>query len=275
MKRIRLGVAGLLIAAAHLSGQSDPAQKSFEVASVKRLAQPSDSTHTGGGPGTADPGRWVRSNVTLASLLVEAFQIQGNAISGPAWLKSERYEIIAKVPAGANRDDVPLMLQRLIVERFGLKFHRDAKEAQGYALVTGRSGAKLKASGGSPEPIAGRDGFESLPEGVAPGRIQVDSVGSVRRFAAGAMPMAQFADYLAAQTGTPVTDLTKLPGKYDVVLYYIKPQPIPANSAGTEPDNRFDLLTALREQLGLELQTRKVGVEMLVIDHIEQTPSAN
>ena len=276
--RIMPGIAmGALLSAAAVQfyGQSDPASKSFEVASVKRLLQPSPSVSTGGGPGTADPGRWWRSNVTLASLLVEAFHIQGHSIAGPDWLRSTRYEIVARVPAGANRDDVPLMLQRLITERFGLTFHREQKEMPAYALVTGRNGPKLRPSTDSPVSITGRDGFPDLSDGVAPGVIKVDSVGSVRRLAAGAMSMAQFADYLAGQSDLPIIDLTELRGKYDIVLYYSRPVPISANPTAIPADNGLDLPAALREQLGLELQTRKTRVDVLVIDHIEQTPSPN
>src|SRR5882724_9981916 len=160
----------ILIAALQLYGQSDQASKSFEVASIRLLPEPSRGVNTG-----SDPGRWWRTNVTMASLLVEAFHIQGHAIAGPDWLRAARYEISAKLPAGVNREDVPLMVQRLITERFGLRFHREQREMPGYALVTGRNGPKLKSSSGSPAPIPGREGFGDLPEGVGPGGIQVDS----------------------------------------------------------------------------------------------------
>ena len=79
---------------------------SFDAASVKLLPPPiSYSVHSGGGPGTSDPGRVTRSNVTLGSILVEAFRMPGNLITGmPGWMPSERYEIIAVVPHGAARD---------------------------------------------------------------------------------------------------------------------------------------------------------------------------
>jgi uncharacterized protein (TIGR03435 family) len=274
MRTVFLLLAALPLAT-QLFGQPDLASKSFEVASVKRLLEPSASRSSGGGPGTSDPGRWWRSNVTLASLLTEAFHIQAYAIVGPDWLVSTRYEIAAKVPIGANRDDIPLMLQKLIAEPFGMTFHREQKEVPGYALVIGRNGPRLKSSSDSPARIPGRDGFPDFPEGVAPGVIQVDSAGSVHRLAAGAMSTAQLADYLAAQTGTPVNDLSELRGKYDIILYFSKPLPISANPSATLADDRIDLLAALREQLGLELQRRKVRADLFVIDHIEQTPSAN
>lgn len=289
-KKLVLAVAGALtltapvgvgiVNAPAVQAQSASAKesKSFEVASVRRLLEPSESTSTGGGPGTSDPGRFWRFNVTMASLLVQAFQIQGHAIVGPDWLSSRsgpRYELTATVPAGATRDEVPLMLQNLLIERFGLKFHREQREVSGYALVVGKSGLKLKSSSGTPAPISGRDGFPDVPEGIAPGRISVDSVGTVRRLSAGAMSMAQFADYLDNQTDGPVVDVTEVPGRYDIVFYFSKPLPITVDPAAAPTDNRFDLLSALREQLGLELQRRKVRADLLIIDHIEQTPLPN
>jgi uncharacterized protein (TIGR03435 family) len=279
--RIWRGVAlsALMLAGGtELYAQSGQGSKSFEVASVKRLPQPSASVRTGGGPGTSDPGRWWRSNVTLASLLVEAFRIEGHAIIGPDWLRSSaqpRYEIVAKVPAGANRDDIPLMLQKLIIERFGLRFHREQKEMPGYALVTGRNGPKLNPSTSNPASVPHRDGYPDFPQGVAPGVIQVDSVGYVHRFLAGAMSMAQFADYLAGQSDLPIIDRTELREKYDIVLYYSKPVPLSANPEAAAAENALDLPSALREQLGLELRPQKARVEALIIDHIDQTPSPN
>ncbi len=274
--RVLRGIAAstCVLIAAGLYGQSDLQLKSFEVASVKRFTQPSPSVSRGGGPGTPDPGRWLRSNVSLMSLLVEAFQIQGYALIGPDWLRSERYEIVATVPAGTKRDDIPAMVQRLIVERFGLKFHREEREVAGYGLVVGKNGPKLKPSTGMLSPIPARNGFASRPEGIAPGVIDVESAGSVRRLSAGAMSMAQLADYLSAQIDSPVIDATELRDKYDVVLYFSKPLPVSASPQGSA-ENAFDLPAALREQLGLELRARKVRANLLVIDHIDPTPTAN
>jgi uncharacterized protein (TIGR03435 family) len=92
---------------------------------------------------------------------------------------------------------------------------------------------------------------------------------------AGAMSMAQFADYLAGQTDLPVVDLTELRGKYELVLYYSRQPPTSTNPSEIPVDNGLDLPSALHEQLGLELQKRKTRVDLLVVDHIEQTPSLN
>jgi len=169
----RTSVSTVVLAVA-ACGQSVQLAPTFEVASVKLLPPPiSGSVMTGGGPGTSDPIRLTRSNVTLASILVEAFQIQGRLITGPDWLTSARYEIIAVVPSGSTRDDVPRMLQGLLAQRFGLTFHRERKDAPGFALVVGKNGPKLKLSGTDPVPIPSRDGFPNLPDGIAPGVIKI------------------------------------------------------------------------------------------------------
>ena len=254
---------------------SEQAAKSFEVASVKQLLEPSERVSTGGGPGTTDPGRWWRSNVTLASILVQAFHVQGHTLVGPDWLTSTRYAIEARVPPGATREDVRMMVQTLLAERFGLKFHRERRVMPVWALVVAKGGPKLKASAASPASIPGRGGFPELPEGVAPGVMKIDSAGFVHRVAAGAMPMSWLADYLAGQSDLPVVDLTELPGTYDIVLYYTRQPAGSTHSPVVASENDLDLRSALREQLGLELRAQKAPLDVLVIDHIEQTPLPN
>jgi uncharacterized protein (TIGR03435 family) len=259
-----------------LWGQAERSAPAFEVASVKRLPPPiSGRVMTGGGPGTPDPNRLTRSNVTLGSVIMEAFAVQGRLIAGPEWLSSERYEIIANIPPGSTRSDIPLMLQGLLVQRFGLQFHREQKSIKGYALAVGRNGVKIKLSTNSPAPISGRDGFPDLPEGIARGAIKIDSVGAMRRTAAGAMSMPKLADYLAGQLDVPVTDSTQLSGNYDIVLYYTKTQLTTKSPAVPSGDTGPDLTSAVKDQLGLELRAQAVTVDQLVVDRINKTPSPN
>jgi uncharacterized protein (TIGR03435 family) len=180
-------------------------------------------------------------------------------------------------PPGATRDDIPLMLQRLLADRFALIFHRERRDTPAYALVVRKNGTKLSPSVGSAIPIQGRDGFPSLPDGAPSGTIKVDSVGTTRRLVAGAMSMTKLADYLAGQMDLPVADMTQLTGNYDIVLYYSRQTPESAASsliappAGSAPD----IASALREQLGLELQARTIALDHLIVDHIEKTPAPN
>ena len=72
------------------------------------------------------------------------YDLQAYQLSGPAWLDTEPFDILATVPAGAPKDQIPLMFQDLLAERFKLKFHRETQTAASYALVVGEGGPKLK-----------------------------------------------------------------------------------------------------------------------------------
>src|SRR5690348_610778 len=107
--------------------------QSFEVASVK-LAPPPDAKGgvfigaARGGPGTKDPGQITWNGATLTNLLIAAYEVKRYQIKGPDWLATERYDIIAKVPAGATKEQIPAMWQRLLQERFGMQARRESKE---------------------------------------------------------------------------------------------------------------------------------------------------
>lgn len=120
----------------------------FDVATVKKtdLPQPGKPIFFGrrGGPGTADPGRITWSGVTLKQLLAEAYDVKPYQVSGPDWLDSERYEIVAKVPAGATKEQVKIMWRNLLADRFGVALHHTSKVFQVEEMMPGKSGVKLK-----------------------------------------------------------------------------------------------------------------------------------
>src|SRR5690242_14652366 len=119
---LRPFVAGMFCAAAVWG------QRTFDVVSVRYLPPPSGSrVSTGGGPGTSEPERWFRSNVSLKSLLVNAFEVQGRMIEAPEWTETERYEVIAKVAPGASTGDIAPMVRAMLMERFHLVWHRDRR----------------------------------------------------------------------------------------------------------------------------------------------------
>jgi uncharacterized protein (TIGR03435 family) len=82
--------------------------------------------------------------MSLGDLIMAAYKIKRHQVVAPDWAFTERYDILAKMPQGANKDQVPEMLQSLLAERFGLKFHREGKEQSIYALVVGKGGHKMK-----------------------------------------------------------------------------------------------------------------------------------
>ncbi len=148
---------------------------SFEVASIKPAPPPSTPGMMRVGM-RRDPGRVTYSGMSLKMLIQTAFRVKGYQISGPAWLESERFEIVAKLPEGASLDLAPEMLQKLLADRFGLKLHRDTKELPVYALVTGKNGPKLEEVENAPAGAApGNPGAGSMMR-MEPGKLKADRV---------------------------------------------------------------------------------------------------
>jgi uncharacterized protein (TIGR03435 family) len=129
-------------------GQSQ-SRLAFEVASVKPAAQTNSGPPRGqvrGGPGTADPERLAIQGYSMFGLLLMAYDLKAEQISGPGWLQSEKYDIQAEVPLGATRAQFEVMLQTLLAERFGLKVHHESKDVDGYELIVAKGGPKLKTA---------------------------------------------------------------------------------------------------------------------------------
>src|SRR5580704_6851921 len=82
----------------------------------------------------------------MKELLMRAFGVKNLQISGPGWLDTERYDIIAKVPPGTTLEQANLMLRNVLVERFGLAFHRETKDMPVYELTLGKGAPELKES---------------------------------------------------------------------------------------------------------------------------------
>src|SRR5262245_24439362 len=122
--------------------QSPASAPQFEVASIK----PADPQPEGrmeirmGG----DPGRVNYTNVSLKDILQRAYSVKRPQITGPSWLETDRFNITAKIPDGVANDQVPAMLQALLVERFKLTVRREKKDMPVYALVVGKNGPKLE-----------------------------------------------------------------------------------------------------------------------------------
>jgi uncharacterized protein (TIGR03435 family) len=236
-----------------------------------------------GGPGAGDPTRVAIQNYNILMLVTRAydlkfFQVAGADVNDPA-----RFNITANVPQGATKEDLRLMLQNLLADRFKLKFHRETREVPVFELVVGKNGSKLKESAGPapdygdpatklPSPKVDRDGNPLPPPGVIAFRTVNGSPQAA--FNAAAESMKDFAAMLASSLGRPVLDKTGLPGKYDFLLSWASEPPkgpIPAASDDSGPT----MVTAVQEQLGLKLESRKAAVELLVVDHYEKKPTEN
>jgi uncharacterized protein (TIGR03435 family) len=243
--------------------------QTFEVASVK----PSPGT-SGRMTMKSDPGRISYTNITLKRVLLSAYDLKSYQISGPDWLETLRFDITAKVPEGATKEQVQSMMQNLLATRFKMSVHREAKELPIYALLVAKNGPKIEpVSAESPgeEELAtmkaneGKDGFPVLSL-QAPALI-VETRNGRGRITAKEVPIARLADVLFGEVGRPVFDMTGLAGNYSFVVYFA-----PEGSADTSEASIF---AALQEQIGLRLEARKGPVELLVIDHAEKIPTEN
>jgi len=252
MRRVILGVCVAAAVAGGLMAQGGDENLTFEVASIKPAApmQPGRMMMgSRGGPGTADPGHLTYNNLSLKNMLVNAFGVKGYQISGPAWLDSERFDLVAKIPQGATKDQVKIMMQNLLKERFHLEVHHDTKELPMYALVVGKGGPKMKESpedppasvtGGpsdsAPKPpdgppalgkvSVGPDGTIKLPPGFGPKEgcimmMMMSPAGPKSHMQCSKQTMAKLAEQLSNQMDRPVNDTTGLTGKYDFNLDFL------------------------------------------------------
>jgi uncharacterized protein (TIGR03435 family) len=196
-----------------------------------------------------DPRLVALSRVSLQNLLSQAYRIKNFQISGPAWLESERFDIVAKLPDGATQDQLPAMLQTLLRERFKLAFHLVRKTFDAYVLLAGKGAMKLVAAGGEIRDVR-------------------TSMGAARSRLSGKVTMPYFAGLLSNMLDRPVLDMTGLRGVYEVDLEW-------STDEGVDSGGPPSLFTALQEKLGLRLGNRKTPVDVYVIDHAERLPAAN
>jgi len=263
-----------------LAGQTPDSQVVFEVATVKHGLPGDYGAGGSGGPGTRDPTRYSVENYPLSSLLEIAYGISSYQLSGPAWIDRERFTVTAKVPEGATQEQLKLMMRNLLIERFQLAAHFEKKEVAGYQLVVAKGGPKLAASPGDPNqnddpanaPAAftntlDKEGYPQLP----PGRHYSMAVAGDRaRFRFVDESLEHFAEILGDQIHQPIKNATGLTGKYDFqVSWSTAMQP---NVSG---DSGPSIFTAIQEQLGLRLESKKLPVDTVVIDHIARTPTEN
>jgi uncharacterized protein (TIGR03435 family) len=156
--------------------QTTPAKPAFEVASIKPsppldrakiMAQmqagqmPKFGVHI-------DAAQAEYSYMTLKDLIANAYKVKIYQVSGPDWLATERFDIVAKLPDGASKDDAPLMLQSLLEDRFKLAAHRDTQEHPVLGLIVAKGGPKLKEATSIPEPFD-----EDAP--LKPGEMRIDT----------------------------------------------------------------------------------------------------
>jgi uncharacterized protein (TIGR03435 family) len=266
----------------------------YDVATIK----PSSGDSDGRIMMMMTPDGTTMNGVPVQELLRDAFRTEDDHLIGaPGWVKTNRYDIQAKVaPEDAPKleklkiDERRSMLLPLLVERFHLKYHHETRELSGYALVVAKGGPKMTPNAEpdpGPFPKPPEKGSNAKPDDASPkaptarrmmrfmGRGHLESEGTNTEL---------LARVLSQQLGRTVIDKTGLTGSYDFTLQWTPddaPPPMHGGVDGGPPHNESEgdavgpsLFTALQEQLGLKLEPTRGQVDVIVIDHIEP-PSEN
>ena len=266
MRAVLLLVLTLPRAGTAFAQSADPSVK-FEAATVK-LGVPRSNFygHLGtwapendscsGGPGTSDPSL-LKYDLSFASLLVQAYQLAPVQFAPPEWMENTELKIEAKVPHGATPEQVRLMAQNLLAERFKLAVHCTKKDVAAYEMVVSKQGPKFNvASVGPPS-----QGTQEMP--IWKGRVHIERPRS----------MEQLAAFLSTFTDLPVFDGTRLTGKYNIDLTFGDSMPWLFPPFSDPVPGGPPLAAALRDQLGLVLERTKIPADVLIVDHVEQRPT--
>jgi uncharacterized protein (TIGR03435 family) len=273
-----LAVALLTAALPAAFAQQKPAEKlGFEVASIKPSdPNPSNPVFIGM---SADGAMVKYTNITLRDCIRGAYRARDFQIVGPDWMTRARFEISAKLPAGASMDQIPEMLQSLLEERFKMEILREQKETNVYALLVGNGGAKLKPAevktdAGAPTAL-GPDGKPRamMQFGYPPGGVFVKAQSATLESIVGLM--SRF-------TARPVIDLTGIQGQYEFDLSFSPDgnvelpgvMAVGPDGKPMQPEPLPSLFDAVRKY-GLRLEARKAPIEMLIVTHLEKTPTEN
>jgi uncharacterized protein (TIGR03435 family) len=261
-------LAALLAAPASLHAQSfastpaaaptPAATPAFDVADVHVSAHTLTPYFTGG---SLRLDRYTLHNATMVDMISLAYGVDSIYIlSGPAWLDTDRFDVAAHAPRGTSPDDIKLMFQALLAERFHLVLHKDTHPLPTYVLRVAPGGAKMKqADDGEPSKIDEHHTPTDLPAGVT-GYYSITCHNQT---------MAQFSDAIRYYAGlynlVHVVDATGLTAGYDFDLHWTsKPSP-----------DGLSIFDAVDKQLGLKLTHEQYPSPVLIVDKVDEKPTPN
>jgi uncharacterized protein (TIGR03435 family) len=298
-------------------------QLEFDVASVKESQDLGAILAAGKIPHVVrkvDDESFEYDFTTLLELIAYAYDVKPYQVSGPDWMKSLHFDVDAKLPDGAKKEQAPAMMQALLAERFGLQIHRDTKDLSVLALEVGKNGVKMQPSPPDAPPtdkpddkntttIQGPDGSDmkvkttgTMGQGgsveVSGGRggpVKVSMSNGIIHLESTKLSMDLFAQQLSGFLGQTVIDDTGLKGTWvaaiDISMDDIKAM---ATNAGfgyamgggpSSPGSTSAVPSAADpsggsvyqsiDKLGLKLEKKKLPTGMIVVDHLEKTPTAN
>jgi len=263
--------AAVIAAVGALSASTTTAQQpqqakhlQFEVAAIKpgtpRLGY--DSWSSGGAPG----GHFQMGDTPLKNWVEMGLSVRDYALVAPSWLNTSRFDLDARLPnEPLDQKAMAEMMKALLIERFGLKWHEELQTVSGYELVTDKK--VLVQSSGLLERLQGHGGRSWGPTSIS-GKN---------------MSMSEFAEILGEALGRPVVDATHLSGGHDIKLMWhpldddaVAEEKRYGKQYGIDVDNLPSSVTAaLREQLGLRVQSAQIPLKVIVVDHVNRQPTGN
>src|ERR1700728_4086159 len=237
------------------------ANPSFEVATIKPTA-PGEQRRA-----FVVQGRSFKTiNMTLVSLISISYGVQEKQIvNAPDWMAEEHFDIDEEpdVPGSPNKQQLMTMVQKLLVDRFQLKFHKEKRDMSAYVLSVSKAGMKMTKADAGPNDLPG---------------FGMGGLGTLRVFRAN---MGDFTEFLQSTVlDRPVVNQTGLEGRWNFTLKWTPDETQFGGRGinGTPPSDAADaappLFTAIQEQLGLKLEAQKTAVDAMVIDHVDH-PSPN
>lgn len=269
---LSLALASLLVSGGQSQAPAPAAAAAFEAASIKRNVSGETRLRF-----ETPPGRLTAVNVPVRFVIRQAYRVsEARIIGGPAWVDSERFDILATASANASVDTRREMLRALLKERFGLSAHAESREMPIYVLRLARTDATLGQH-------LRRSTMDCTGRGstVVAGRVQCGIMvsqgpgsGSLR---GGSATIDNFARLLGDFLDRPLNDETGLSGLFDLELQFTAERsstpgaPVPGGLAtASSPDEIPSVFTALREQMGLKLDAQRGRADVWVIDAVSQ-----
>ena len=289
---LRFAVSALFLAAmtADVFTQA-PSGLTYEVVSIRR-----NTTNALGSNGSSErpDGGFTLINIPVGTLIARAYppSVPADMIGLPAWAMSERYDVSARSPLSrpATPDERATMIRTMLAERLALTARFEKREQEVYTLLLARSDGRLgpgirpsnvdceatlaaeraaaqaaTAAGTTPPPRA-------IPDFSAP--VPACTVRMTGPRMEGDMTMERLASFLRPAAGKWVIDRTGLTGSYRVTVEYDRMASLRGPDAVPSPGEPPSVFTAVREQLGMRLESSRAEREVLVIDRLER-PTEN
>ena len=277
-------IVELVVVAGAMGWAAGPVE--FEVVSIKP-AKPMTMGKMMVGM-NADDAMLRYTNVSLKDCIREAFDVRDYQVQGPEWLESDRFDIVAKLPAASNKKQIPEMLQAMLADRFHLAVKQGTEEHAVYALVAGKGGPKLKKADvqTSPKPdekhVGGMGGKNAMMMRVSPEGVHLTAPSAT---------LGRLAEMISHFAARPVVDMTGIPGEYDFELTFapetMRAMPFgggprmgpPPGDAGREaaqaPAEPAPSIYDAVKAYGLKQEPKKAPMETIVVEHVDRMPTEN